>query len=53
MGEDALPPLAGVAMGVNYGFDRLRFLAPVHAGARVRGHFTLIRARRAARRGNG
>ena len=28
-------------MAVNYGFDRVRFLAPVPAGARVRGMFTL------------
>lgn len=28
-------------MVVNYGFDRVRFLAPVRSGARVRGHFTL------------
>lgn len=28
-------------MGVNYGFDRVRFLTPVRAGKRVRGHFTL------------
>jgi acyl dehydratase len=28
-------------MAVNYGFDRIRFLAPVPAGARVRGIFTL------------
>jgi acyl dehydratase len=26
----------GVAMGVNYGVDRLRFTAPVRAGSRVR-----------------
>ncbi|WP_353807859.1 MaoC family dehydratase [Agromyces sp. SYSU T00194] len=26
----------GVAMGVNYGFDRVRFLAPVTVGSRVR-----------------
>ena len=30
-----------VRMGVNYGLDRVRFPAPVPAGARVRGHFTL------------
>jgi acyl dehydratase len=30
-------------MSVNYGFDRLRFLAPVPSGARVRAHFTLER----------
>jgi acyl dehydratase len=28
-------------MAVNYGLDRVRFLAPVSAGKRVRGHFTL------------
>jgi acyl dehydratase len=28
-------------MGVNYGFDRVRFLAPVRAGRQVRGRFTL------------
>jgi acyl dehydratase len=28
-------------MAVNYGFDRVRFLAPVPVGARVRGMFTL------------
>ena len=31
----------GVKMAVNYGFDRVRFLAPVKAGKRVRGRFTL------------
>jgi len=28
-------------MAVNYGLDRVRFLAPVRAGSRVRGRFTL------------
>jgi acyl dehydratase len=28
-------------MAVNYGLDRVRFIAPVRAGKRVRGHFTL------------
>jgi len=28
-------------MAVNYGLDRVRFLAPVRAGKRIRGHFTL------------
>jgi acyl dehydratase len=31
----------GVKMAVNYGFDRIRFLAPVRSGKRVRGRFTL------------
>ena len=28
-------------MAVNYGLDRVRFIAPVRSGARVRGRFTL------------
>ena len=28
-------------MAVNYGLDRVRFIAPVKSGQRVRGHFTL------------
>ena len=28
-------------MGVNYGFDKIRFVAPVRAGARIRGRFRL------------
>ena len=31
----------GLAMAVNYGLDRVRFLAPVRSGRRVRGRFTL------------
>ena len=30
-----------IKMAVNYGFDRVRFLAPVRSGKRVRGRFTL------------
>lgn len=33
--------LPGQVMGINYGFDKLRFLSPVPAGARVRGRFVL------------
>ena len=36
-----MPVLEGVAMGVNYGFDKVRFLSPVPAGARIRAHFTM------------
>jgi acyl dehydratase len=36
-----LPRLDGIKMGVNYGTDTLRFLAPVRSGKRVRAHFTL------------
>jgi len=38
---DCFSPPAGQAMGINYGFNKLRFLAPVPAGARVRGRFVL------------
>ncbi|WP_316013229.1 MaoC family dehydratase [Roseobacter sp. HKCCA0434] len=41
MAYDAVPVPEGAAMGVNYGFDRVRFLSPVRAGARVRGRFVL------------
>src|SRR5688500_20163224 len=34
-----VPP--NLKMAVNYGFDNIRFLAPVPVGARVRGIFTL------------
>lgn len=44
MSYDAVAPLDGLTMGVNYGFDRLRFLAPVPAGSRVRGRFRLLDA---------
>ena len=43
---DALPRVEGLAMGVNYGFDRVRFVTPVRAGARVRGRFKLVGATR-------
>ena len=44
MTYDANPPLDGVVMGVNYGFDKLRFIAPVRAGSKVRGRFKLLSA---------
>ena len=33
--------VGGVRMGINYGLNRVRFVAPVPAGARIRGRFTL------------
>lgn len=42
---EALPKIAGAKRGVNYGFDRLRFIAPVRAGSRLRGRFTLMDAK--------
>lgn len=40
-GEDAFLQPPGVRMGVNYGFEKIRFIAPVKAGKRVRGRFVL------------
>ena len=37
-----LPRLDNIKMGVNYGSDKLRFLAPVKSGKRVRAHFKLV-----------
>lgn len=45
-GREALPAIARRRMGVNYGFDKVRFVAPVRSGARVRGRFRLAQAER-------
>ena len=39
--ETARPPVAGLKLGINYGFERIRFVHPVRAGSRIRGAFTL------------
>jgi acyl dehydratase len=41
MAYDAVPRVAEAKHGVNYGFDRLRFVSPVPVGSRVRGRFRL------------
>ena len=33
--------LSGLRMAINYGLNRVRFVSPVPAGARIRGRFTL------------
>lgn len=35
-------PKLDVKMMVNYGFEKVRFLAPVKSGKRIRGHFKLV-----------
>ena len=35
------PDIKGVAMSINYGFDRVRFLAPVRVGSRIKARFTI------------
>ena len=47
---DCFPRATGQAMGINYGFNKLRFLSPVRAGSRLRGRFVLkAMSRRSAR----
>jgi acyl dehydratase len=41
MGAEAMLLPNGLRMAINYGLDRVRFLAPVRAGSRVRGRFRL------------
>ena len=41
MAYDAQPNLTGTKMGVNYGFEKIRFVSPVPSGARIRGRFIL------------
>ena len=38
---DAIPQIEGLKMGINIGFDRLRFLAPVKSTDKIRGVFKL------------
>ena len=41
MSYDGLPPIDGMKTSVNYGFDKLRFVAPVASGSKLRALFTL------------
>jgi len=41
MGAEAMLLPDTLTMAINYGLDRVRFLAPVRAGSRVRGRFRL------------
>ena len=42
MAMDVLPTIQGQVMGINYGFDKVRFMNPVREGSKVRGTFTLL-----------
>ncbi|KPP81662.1 MAG: acyl dehydratase [Oceanicaulis sp. HLUCCA04] len=42
--ESSLPPFPDKVIGINYGFDKVRFLSPVRVGSRIRGTFTLASA---------
>jgi acyl dehydratase len=37
-----LAQVGGISMGINYGIDKARFIAPVPAGSRVRGHGEVV-----------
>jgi acyl dehydratase len=41
MGAEVMLVPDGTKLVINYGLDRVRFLAPVRSGSRVRGRFTL------------
>jgi acyl dehydratase len=45
MSYEVMPVIEGTTMGVNYGFDKLRFISPVKAGSRLRGRFVLAEAK--------
>lgn len=41
MAYETIPPIKEAGIGVNYGFDRIRFASPVRSGARIRARFKL------------
>lgn len=45
MNYDCLPEIVEQTFGINYGFEKVRFIAPVKSGARVRGRFVLKETR--------
>jgi acyl dehydratase len=45
MAFEAVPRLEGADIGVNHGFDTLRFVAPVRTGSRIRTRFVLAKVK--------
>ncbi|MDP2122352.1 MAG: MaoC family dehydratase [Hoeflea sp.] len=45
MHANTIPKLREDNFGINYGFNKIRFMAPVPAGSRIRGRFVLKEAR--------
>ena len=41
MASEAQPKIEGVNVLINYGFDKVRFISPVRAGAEIRSRFVL------------
>src|ERR1700759_2593095 len=46
MSYEVMPVIEGTTMGVNYGFEKLRFISPGRAGRRVEARFVLKEAGR-------
>ena len=46
MAYETLPSIRDTALGINYGFDKVRFVMPVRSGARIRAAFHLISVER-------
>ncbi|MBT8472177.1 MAG: MaoC family dehydratase [Marinicaulis sp.] len=44
LAESSVLVIEGVKAGVNYGFDKVRFITPVKSGKRIRGRFKLMKA---------
>ena len=44
MGYEGSTKLKNSVMGINYGFDKLRFINPVKVNSKIRGRFRLISA---------
>lgn len=42
---ETLRPIRGGGMGINQGFESIKFIAPVRSGARIRTRFTLAKAK--------
>ncbi|MBB4233110.1 MaoC family dehydratase [Rhizobium mongolense] len=45
MNFSVMPKIREQTMGINYGFDRVRFMSPFKTGSRVRGRFVLLDCR--------
>jgi len=46
MAYDSLPDIKGRTVGMNYGFDKIRFISPVPSGSRIRGRFKIADVQR-------
>lgn len=46
MAYDSLPDIEGRTMGMNYGFDKIRFISPVPSGSKIRGRFKIADVQR-------